>query len=632
VVVNLRRVGDSLFYLKADKGNDLRKLVMRAKDGTERVLVDPGAIPDAQGLHASIDHYKPSRDGRFVAYGLARGGDEITTEHVLDTTTGRELADRVERIWGEFTVSWLPDGTGFFYTQMASQGFTDAAVDKFLNMRLFLHRLGEPVGKDVAVLGVGVNATAPFAPQEFPSLVVVPGSDWVLAVAGGARNEMRLGIARLADVLRGKVTWRAICDYDDGISGVVLRGNDVFVLSTKGAPNRRVLRMTAGSPRLDTATVIIPEGDDVIEDIDGASDALYVTVQKGGHALLRRVPYGGGKIEDVPLPFEGWTDQVAVDQSRPGVILHTEAWTHDDTYLRYDPAARTMEKLALKSASAADFGQIDVEEVVVPATDGVEVPLTILHRKGLALDGARPTILAGYGAYGFSYSPSYSPALLAWLERGGVWAVAHVRGGGEKGDAWRTAGSRAKKPSSWRDFNACAEWLVHHHYTSSATLGATGASAGGILVGRAITERPDLFAAASIYAGMVNATRYLESSNGANQMAEMGTPDTAEGFRSLLAMDAYQAVKAGTPYPALMLETGLNDGRVTPWHSAKFGARMQASTSSGRPVLIRVDGDEGHGVGSKRAQRLALSADVWSFFLHEMSDPEFAPAGPTPSR
>jgi prolyl oligopeptidase len=181
VVVNLRRVGDSLFYLKADKGNDLRKLVMRAKDGTERVLVDPGAIPDAQGLHASIDHYKPSRDGRFVAYGLARGGDEITTEHVLDTTTGRELADRVERIWGEFTVSWLPDGTGFFYTQMASQGFTDAAVDKFLNMRLFLHRLGEPVGKDVAVLGVGVNATAPFAPQEFPSLVVVPGSDWVLA-------------------------------------------------------------------------------------------------------------------------------------------------------------------------------------------------------------------------------------------------------------------------------------------------------------------------------------------------------------------------------------------------------------------------------------------------------------------
>jgi prolyl oligopeptidase len=256
------------------------------------------------------------------------------------------------------------------------------------------------------------------------------------------------------------------------------------------------------------------------------------------------------------------------------------------------------------------------------------VPLTILHLANLALDGSHPTIVNGYGAYGSSQTPGFSATRLAWLERGGVIAVAHVRGGGEKGRAWQDDGSREHKMTGIRDVIACSEYLIAKKFTSAGKLAIEGGSAGGILMGRALTERPDLFAAAHIAVGMVDPLRMLAGENGANQKTELGDPETEAGYKAILEMDPYQHVKPNTPYPAVLFTVGLNDHRVPPWMTGKMAARMLASTSSKRPILVRVEGDAGHGIGSTRAQGYAERADVWSFLLSAFGDPEFAaPAG-----
>jgi prolyl oligopeptidase len=283
----------------------------------------------------------------------------------------------------------------------------------------------------------------------------------------------------------------------------------------------------------------------------------------------------------------------------------------------------------LGESSPADYSDIVAEEVEFAADDGQKIPLTILAKKGLARDGSHPAILSGYGGYGISLLPAFSGPMLAWLERGNVLAYAHVRGGGEKGHRWYVAGKGKNKPRGIKDFEACAEYLTTNGWTSPGHLSAMGGSMGGVLIGRAITHRPELFGAAVVHVGVLNAMRYLQGQNGANQTAEMdATPTTPEGVKMLMAMDAYQNIRAGVSYPAVMATVGANDQRVSPWASAKFIARLQSASPDGKPALLRLQGDAGHGVGSTRDQGIALLADTLSFMLWQSGDPEFQPRHP----
>ena len=261
----------------------------------------------------------------------------------------------------------------------------------------------------------------------------------------------------------------------------------------------------------------------------------------------------------------------------------------------------------------------------VRAADGTLIPLSIIHKRGLRLDGNNPTLIHGYGSYGISQLPFYNPQLLAWYERGGVYAVAHVRGGGEYGEEWHRAGQKRSKPNTWRDFISCAEYLVEKKYTTPARLAGMGMSAGGILVGRAITERPDLFRAAVIGVGLTDMLRYETTANGVPNVAEFGSVKTREGFEALREMSAYHHVQAGADYPAVLLTTGINDPRVDPWLPAKMAARLQAATSSGKPVLLRVDYEGGHGVGLTRRQFAEEITDFMTFLLWQFGDPAFRP-------
>jgi len=640
---SVKPIGDLLFYFKTEKGADLRKLVVRSRDGRERVLVDTVSMHGADGKHVSIDDFKPSPDGKWVAYGLAEGGGEVANVHVLETKTGRVLPDVLPRMWGTYEVAWRADNASFYYAQMAPEDEVKGG-DPQLNGRVRLHRLGEPPSQDVVVLGKGADAGPHFAPEEELEISTFVGSPWVIGAASVAGAERRIFAARAKDLAagtNGKSPWTTITEYGDHIENFTVHGNDLYVVTTKGAPNRRVLRVSLEHPRVADAAVVVPESADVIQNglddepsVVADATSLYVHSSHDGRSRLRRLSFAKGAIEDIPLPFDGWMGAMIADPHREGVTVELEGWTHETRHFAFDSKSRTFEDRGLTEPSGIDTTPFVTDEVEAKSADGTLVPLTILRRNDLPRDAARTTILDGYGGYGISHSPRFRPYRFAWLERGGVYAIAHVRGGGEKGDTWRRGGTGPNKPKGIQDFIACAEYLIREKYTSPSRLAATGASMGGVLIGRAITERPDLFAAANIYAGVVNAMRYLQGENGASHKVELGTPDSEAGARALHAMDAFYNVRTGVKYPAIMLGTGLNDGRVSPWMSAKFGAQLRAVNA---PVWLRVESDEGHGIGSTRRQRFDLFADVYSFFLQQMGDAGFrdaqvaAPAAPPSS-
>lgn len=627
----LQLAGGRTFFYQTGAGEQLAKLMVRGADGKDRILLDPATL-DGQGGHASINNFTPSPDGSRVAYNVSEGGSEISAIKVLEVDTGKHLNDVVPGVWGEFAASWLPDGSGFFYTRMAEA--PGEGVDPMLNMVAQLHVLGDALDKDVVVLGRDLAPAMTLAPEEFPIVAVAPGTPYVIGLGVGARSEMRVSIAKLADVDRtgaGKTPWKTVAEYADSVESVLVHGDRLYLQTFAGASNRKIVSVPAARPVLARARLEIAEDpQSPLVAMNGAKDALYVRQMVAGRARLLRLPWPAkhakkpGKAAPIALPFEGWIDDLATDVSAAGAVFGMTGWTQPGAYYGYDPKRKEVEPIGLAVTTNADYSAIVAEEVDATSADGTKVPLSILRRGDLVLDGSHPAIVNGYGGYGISMTPGFSPTRLAWLERGGVIAICHVRGGGEKGHKWQLDGTRQHKMNGIRDFIACGEYLVEKGYTATSRLAAVGGSMGGILVGRAVTERPDLFAAANIAVGMVNPLRMLEAENGANQKAELGDPETEAGFTSILAMDPYHHIESGTAYPAVIFTVGLNDRRVAPWMTAKLAARLQAATTSDAPILVRIDDAAGHGVGSTRDQAFAERADVWAFFLTVAKDPEFA--------
>ena len=416
-------------------------------------------------------------------------------------------------------------------------------------------------------------------------------------------------------------------DVEDEVTGWAQRGDELYVLSHKGAPRFQILRTSFSHPDVAHAAVFLPQGDAVLTNVAVAKDALYVRALDGPIARVIRVPYTGGAPEQLKLPFDGDVQLSASDSRVPGILLELTSWAKAPRIYSYNPDTKQLRDTGLQPLGKYDDPSgIVSEEVKVPSYDGTLVPLSIVRRKDMKLDGSNPVLMMGYGAYGITTDPAFSPRLLAWLERGGIYAVAHVRGGGVYGESWYRAGYKLTKPNTWRDFIACAEYLVKQNYTSPGKMAGEGGSAGGILIGRSITERPDLFAGAIDAVGVSDTLRAEFSENGIVNVPEFGSVKTQAGFEDLYAMSSYEHVYQGTPYPAVMLTTGINDPRVAPWEAAKMTARLQAATSSGRPILLRVDYEAGHGIGNTKAQQEKESADEWSFLLWQFGVPEFQPA------
>lgn len=625
----LIRRGERYFYRVFEPGAQQPKFYYRdGLQGQEHLLLDPSTLGAGTTTHYALDFYTPSWDGHYVAYGLSAGGSENSVLHVLEVASGRTLDEAIDRS-SNSVVAWRPDNRSFFYDRYAKLTPQLREDEKLYNARTFLHTLGTRASGDgdPVVFGRGVAAKVQVPEGQVTFIELSPDSPFALAVANhnADKNPSTLYVAPLASVQGSGTPWRKVADVDDGVTEFSLRGDQLYFLSQHGAPHFRLLRTSLARPDVAHAEVIVPEGHGVLTDFEIASDALYVNERDGAVSRLLRVSFDGKNSRPVPLPFQGSIQGPATDARQPGALFNIQGWVQSPRIFNYDPATDKTTDTGLTPPSSLDVSGLEAEEVLAPSYDGTLIPLSIVHRKGLTLDGSHPTILTGYGSYGISLDPAFSPTTLAWLERGNVLAVAHVRGGGEYGEGWHLAGQMRTKLNTVFDFIACGQYLVDHHYTAPKYLAGRGGSAGGITVGGALTWRPDLFGVILDYVGVSDSLRVELTPNGPPNVVEFGSGKTEQGFHDLYAMGPYFHVRDGVAYPAALFTTGANDPRVAPWEMTKMAARVQAATSSGRPVLLRIDYDAGHGIGSTASQGESLTADSWAFTLWQMGDPEFQP-------
>ena len=611
VVLSPQEAGGRLFYEKRPTGAPSTSLYVRdGMQGPERLILDPATIDPATG-RKSLAWWIASPGGGDVVVGLAAEGSEAAVIRVV-TGDGRLRPESIPR--GDYAnPSWLPDGTGFFYNQLG--GAPRGSAEYYVDSTVRLHRLGTDPAGDPTILGRGPTAPVAMEAIDQPSLLATPGSTHVLAVIAPGYSRDRIVLsADLADVLAGRATWRPVCGRADSVGDVALRGDTIYLKSTARAPRGEILATPASAPDLARARVVVPAGPEVIEGIYAARDGLYFVLMNGGLQRLQRLDPRGGVV-GVGLPYLGWVQSVATATDADGALVRLTGWVQPPAIYRCDPDRGGVTETGLQPPPPLDLSSYEVTRLGVDVAPGVRVPITVVARKGLARDGRNPLILNVYGAYQWPSLPSFQSRSIAFLERGGVLATAHVRGGGEYGREWHQAGKGPTKPNTWNDLIACAEELTRLGWTSPAKLAISGGSAGGMAVGRAMTERPDLFAAVISRVGMSNPLRAEFEQNGRPNIPEFGTVSDEAGFRALKAMDSYHAVRDGVAYPAVLLMTGINDPRVAPHNAAKMAARLQKASTSGRTVLLRVDFQAGHGVGSTRDQLDDETADEYAFVL-----------------
>ena len=608
------RVAGRIFFQRLEQGKQ-GVLMERLSDGTEKVLFDPN-VADASGGHASITNYTVSPDSRTIAINIDHGGNEITSIEFYDTDSGAKLPDQIDNVWGEFAADWTADGKAVAYTQM-----TTGQADGMLNMRAKYHVMGGDAAGDKTLVAGGDNPALTVVPQEFPVVAVSQDSDWALAYATGARAEFRLCVLPKAKLLDTKPAWNCLVSYDDGIQGANIKGNALYLVSKKTTPNGELLKIDLSQPgaSLATASVVVAESpEDVITSTNVARDGLYVKTMHNGVDHFERISYDTGAVKPIALPYDGASYLGDSDPFADGFMFTLQGWTQPRQLLAYDPASDSLTDLNLGANSPKDYGA-SVESVTaeVKSLDGTMVPITILKPKGFVPDGKTLSLLDAYGSYGTSTQPFFDPMTLEWVMAGHLYVFVDVRGGGEKGDAWRLAGKGPNKHKGVEDLIAAADFMAAQGYSRPGHIGIYGASAGGLVMGGAVTHYPSHFGAAIIHAGIVNPTRLAAAPNGANQFAEFGDPNTAEGFQALFDMDPYLAVKDGTSYPAVLLDVGLNDSRVAPWMSGKLGAALMHAGD--KNVHYRTDSDSGH-FGTSLSQAAAEKADHYTFLEKAMND------------
>ena len=604
--------GSLIFSLETEPGQDTYALYVRDNlTATKRLLIDPRKLA-VVGKTVALDYWVPSPNGSHVAFGISQSGSEMAVLRIVETKTGIILPDSIDRA-RYASVSWR-DEKSFYYKRDRKLPADAPATERFTKARVIRHELGADPENEVAVFGNGVNPGIEIGEEAFPEVIVDGQSPYALGVLShGVQPNVSVYIAAKKSVDGAKTPWKKIIEPTDEITDCELRGKHLYAISHRNASKSKVIRIDLDKPDINNAETIVPETTAIVKQIGAAKDALYIRKLDGGIGKLFRLPFDTLKAESMDLAMAGTVSAFATNGDNEGTLARVEAWTESPVLIALNPVKKQVEKTSIIPPSPVKFDNVVATEVLAKSADGTMIPLSILHQKGLTRNGENPTYLNGYASYGNVYGPYFDPISLAWLEKGHIMAYCHARGGGEYGESWHDGGKLATKPNTILDFIACAEYLVREKHTSPAHLAGQGASAGGILIGGAVVRRPDLFGAAVMRVGMVNALRFEQIPIGPFNTSEFGTVKTKEGFDMLWNIDAYHSVVKGKAYPAVLLTTGITDPRVSPWQMAKMAARLQASTSSDKPVLLRVDFGSGHGIGTSKTQYAEEIADTFSF-------------------
>lgn len=619
---------DRYFYLKTNQGEEVARLYYRdGYEGEEKLLFDPTTYDTVSGKKHVVYYHYPSWDGSKIAFNLTADGAEVGTLMIMETTTQKIYPERIDRYW--FGFSWLPDNERFLVLRLQTD---DRNADNFLlDAKTYLHQVGTDPATDQEVFSREKYPDLNIQPFDFPiAYVPYAQSPHVWAELSGVDSKIERFYAPIETLSEERIPWKHLTTREDEVTEVVATKESIIALTTKNAPHFKVIKTDIHNPDFSRAQVVVPESEEVIKEVAVTSEGLfYTTVTNGVVAKLYRAAEGMDSAQTINLPTQAGVISIeAKGASFPELWVELEGWNAPPTRYAYDRANDVFRKEPMSPEAAyPEFAELAIEEITAPSHDGTMVPLSVIYRKGTPRDGSAPLLLQGYGAYGYSFEPYFKPDRLLWTAQGGIYAIAHVRGGGELGDTWHQGGRKTTKPNTWKDFIACAEYLIENRYTTAKKMTINSGSAGGILIGRAMTERPDLFAAAIPQVGVMNVLRSENRPNGSNNTKEYGTVKNYEECKALLEMDAYLHIENNTKYPATLITAGMNDPRVVAWMPAKFAARLQAATVSDDPVIFSVDYEAGHGRAGSKPKLASLLADIFSFALWQTGHPDFQMGG-----
>jgi prolyl oligopeptidase len=644
--------GETLYYLKRGSVDDVARLVLRrAAGGAEKILIDPETLPDVKA-HSEIDQFAPSQDGNFIVYGLEYAGPDTSTLRIYDAVRNTTLPERIEG--ARFAqVTWRPDGTGFYYTRAVAPNPANTPLDttqampgaagakpdgrSWAHLGVFLHILGTDTLRDAKILD---GAKLPFlfsGAADIPRLLIPPASDYALAVVSdGISPSLAIATVPLAQLSQQPAPWQMVASQADGVTQIVVTQSTAFLLTSANAPRLRVATEDLADPGFGRARTVVPPTDGVITGIAAASDALYVARRQGAAMHLLRLDFRESEAQEVRLPFIGtiapvfgvgtareWGGLVA-DPRSSEAYFSLESWAHPLTWLRFDTHLHRAVDMGVLPDPAIDASHYQTIETTAKAADGTEIPLSIIARQDVAMDHSRPTLVDAYGSFGYAFDPRFMPEALAWADQGGVFAVAHVRGGGELGEAWHEAGTLARKINAATDMLACAKALIQAGYTDQAHLAGTGTNAGALAIGNAITLQPAMFRAAVINAGLNNPLRVEDLPGHDIDVLEMGSVHIPLQQAAVLSVDPIAQIKDGVEYPAVLLTGSTTDKAEPLWETAKMAARLQAATTSGHPILLRAAFDYSQD-GPSRIQRDQAQGDELAFLLWQLGAQAFQP-------
>jgi prolyl oligopeptidase len=623
-----------LFALKFQPPKQQKLLVtLKSADdlASEKVVLDPNELePKGQ---VAMDWFVPSPDGKLIAVCLSEHGSEDGVLHFYNADTGEHLPDRIPRVQyptGGGDAAWTPDGKAVFYTRYPHRGERrDADVNFY--QRIYFHTLGTPDSDDSYSEG-----------RDFPRIAEIKfdtsrSGRWLLAsVANGDGGEFAHYIRDMKDGDAAK--WRQVTRFEDGVKEAALGCDDatLFLRSVKDAPRGKVLRLSLDpSKTLKDVEVIVREGEGVIEGITPTAHYLFVSDLIGGPSRIRQFALDGKYFDDIPMSIASGVAQVVALEDKPEddrMLFRQTSYVEPSAWMSYyspepafvrggDPLRSLLhnpKKTALFNTSPVSFDDIEAVREFATSKDGTKIPVNILRKKGTKLDGSNPTLLYAYGGYGISMRPRFDFEHRLWFDRGGVYVVANIRGGGEFGEAWHLAGNLTRKQNVFDDFAACARHLIERGYTRPERLAVEGGSNGGLLMGAFLTQNPGLARAVVSHVGIYDMLRVELDPNGAFNVTEFGTVKDPAQYRALRAYSPFHNVTDGTKYPAVFFLAGEKDGRVNPANSRKMTARLQAASASSNPILLRMSGASGHGMGTALSERIAQQADVFAFLFEQL--------------
>jgi prolyl oligopeptidase len=567
-----------------------------------RVLLDANQFsPDGT---AALDWWVPSPDGRLIAYGRSAGGSEKSTLYVRDVRTARDLPDEIPHThFG--TLVWDGDGRGFTYTRYPEPGTVPAGDENYYR-RVYAHRLGADWRTDPLVWGAAQDK------EHMPILYSSTDQRWQFLQLpyGWSRNELyvrRTGEAEFRPLARG---------HDARFDGDAL-GNYLFIRTDYGAPRFRLLVTTADEADPERWREVLPEQPGILAGFLVADGHLIVHLREQVISRLFVHEPGGRRLAEIKLPAPGSVTALSGRPDSPELFFGFESFAFPPVVYRYDLRSGQLD-VHTRLDIDLDPNDYETRQLWATSRDGTRVPLFVVHRRGLARNGRHPTVLRGYGGFATGQYPEFRREVLPWLEQGGVWAVANTRGGDEFGRPWHLAAQREHKQNAFDDFAACAAQLVAEGYTTSARLGARGASNGGLLMGALLVQHPELFRALHADVPLTDMLRYPRFEIARIWIPEFGSAEKAADFPFLYAYSPYHHVQTGTAYPAVLLTAAERDSRVAPLHARKLAAALQAATSSDRPVLLWVEPHTGHGAGKPLRKALAALVDEWTFFAWQL--------------